>query len=92
MINKEIEKSATKIFEIVLEKVILKEDEEISLDDWKMKLFDLAETLSEKHAIEVIKNIGFTNPSHFPTAHFKQKIMNEVIKKILVRQHGGKYD
>ena len=35
MINKKIEKSATEIFEIVLEKVILK-DEEISLDDWKM--------------------------------------------------------
>lgn len=91
MINEEIEKSATKIFEIVLEKVIIK-DEEISLDDWKMKLFDLIETLSEYHAIEVIKNIGFTKPTHFPTADFKQKIMNEVIKKILVRQHGGKYD
>ena len=35
MINEKIEKSATEIFEIVLEKVILK-DEEISFDDWKM--------------------------------------------------------
>tara|TARA_R100001460_G_scaffold88901_1_gene130431 strand:- start:278 stop:553 length:276 start_codon:yes stop_codon:yes gene_type:complete len=91
MINKEIEKSATKIFEIVLEKVIVK-DEEISLDDWKMKLFDLAETLSETHAIKIIKKIGFTKEKRFPTSQFKQKIMNEVIKKILIRQHGGKYD
>ena len=99
MINEKIEKSATQIFEITLEKFILphaihlpSENKNLSLDDWKMALWEFLETLSEEHAKKVIKNIGFTKEKRFPISEFKQKIMDEVLKKILVRQHGGKYD
>jgi len=86
--KEEVEEIATDILEVIEDVRIIAHEHDL-LDTYKMTIFNVVEDLSEKRAKEFYPE-GVLRGWTLTFKTLTNRIKNEVLKQVLIAQHGGK--